>query len=105
RTNLDGMRSAPAFEQIVPLRPRFDELAVAIDDDNAVVKFRELPGRLGQLPVPDAKRAPIAGEIPGQIGRQLDFAAIRQEHAVRRFGEYAPLRAPDVPRPKVWMRP
>ena len=90
RADPNLVRSAAAFEQLVPLRPRLDQLAVAVDDDDAVA---HLGLGLGRTLV---HRSPDAVEAARQCLGKLQLAARGDEDAVRRLGEDARLRSPDV---------
>src|SRR5207247_7454690 len=89
-TDRYGMRSAPILEEFVPLRPRLDDFSSRIDDNDAVAKLGSYACRLL------ADRAPEAIKIVGQFFRQLQLAAVCNEDAIRRLGEDAACRTPDV---------
>ena len=99
RADPDLVRSAAAFEQLVPLRPRFDHLAAAVDDDDAVAHLGL--GLGGAL----VHRSPDAVEPAGQRLGQLQLTARGDEDPVRRFGEDSRLRSPDVARLRPRDRP
>src|SRR3982751_4544033 len=65
RADADLVRAAAALEQLVPLRPRLEELAVAVDDENAVAHLGlRLGGALAER-APDAVVA--AAEFLGKL--------------------------------------
>src|SRR5437773_10916996 len=74
--DLDCVRPAAAFKELVPLRPGFDELAVRIHNDDAVSHFRLLTCGRG------SERPPGSIEIVGKLFRKLDLATIRYEDPV-----------------------
>src|SRR5438093_12914326 len=84
------MRSTAIFEQVVPLRPRFDSPARALDDDDAVAELGRRRRRLF------TERSPEAGEVRRQLIGQLQLAAVGDEDSVRRFREDSSSRAPNV---------
>ena len=92
RADPDLVRPAAALEQLVPLRPRFDHLAAAVDDDDAVAHLGL--GLGGAL----IHRSPDAVEPAGQRLGQFQLTARGDENPVRRIGEDSRLRAPDVTR-------
>src|SRR5437773_12369365 len=75
--DLDRVRPAAAFKELVPLRPGFDQLAVRIHNDDAVSQFRLLTCGRG------SERPPGSVEIVGKLFRKLDLATIRYEDPVR----------------------
>ena len=52
-----GMWTAAVREQVVPLRPGLDGLAVAIDDDDAIAEFGRGRGRLFVERSPESREA------------------------------------------------
>ena len=93
RLDVHLMWSAAAFEQGIPLLPRFDQVSLSIDDEDGVAEHRDFARRASAI-----QRTPVAREIGSQlqIFGKLDFAATHEEDAVSRLGEDASLRAPDV---------
>src|SRR5881296_1994550 len=83
------VRTAPALEQMIPLRPGLDHLAGCINDDDAVAHFRFRRQRR-------TDGAISAVEIIGQLFRQLDLTAIDQNDAVGTFRENTALRTQRV---------
>ena len=99
RADANLVRAAAALEQLVPLRPRLDHVAGAIDDDQAVAR---LGGRFGgALP----RRSPRAVEAARRRIRRLDLAAHADEDAIGRLREHRGLRAPDVAGRRPRLRP
>src|SRR5215216_1517445 len=90
------MRSTAALEEGIPLLPRFDEIALPVDDEDGVAKDGNFARRAAAI-----ERAPVAGETRRdlQIVRQLDLAATHEKDLVGRFRIDASLRAPDVSLP------
>ena len=99
RTDPDLVRRAAAFEQLVPLRPRLDHLAGAIDDDQAVADLGRRLG--GALP----RRSPRPVEAARRRTRRLDLAAHADEDAIGRLRKHRGLRAPDVSGRRPRLRP
>src|SRR5439155_21104629 len=85
------VRTAPVLEEVIPLRPRFNGLPAAVDDDDAIAEFGSRGRRLL------AKRSPEAGESVRQLRRQLQLSAVCDEDSIRRLGKDAAGRSPDVP--------
>src|SRR5439155_25024861 len=74
----------------IPLRPCLDELAVRVDDDDAVAHDRLAARRR----IADGALRPRW--LRRQRRRNLELAAIRHEDAIRRFRKHAALRSPGV---------
>ena len=87
------MWSAAAFEQVIPLLPRFDQVSLSIDDEDRVAEHGDFAGGAATI-----ERAPVAGKTGRdlQILWKFDLAATHKEDAVSRLGEDASLRAPDI---------
>ena len=81
RADQDRVRPTAILKQMIPLRPRFDQLAIGIDDVDAILKQGRLPRGLF------AKRAPEAGEIAGQFVWQFQLATVGDEDSVGRLSE------------------
>src|SRR5438876_10291541 len=84
---------------MIVLCPRVDELAVRVDDEDAVAQLRRRGGSLL------AERAPGAIEGRGQLLGKFQLAAIEQKNPVGRFREHTALRALDVALPSERLRP
>src|SRR5204863_9185981 len=74
-------------EQVIVLGPRLDQLAIRVDDEDAVAQFGRRGGRLL------AERAPGSVEGRRQFFGKLQLASIEEENSVGRLGEHAALRA------------
>src|SRR5439155_8060554 len=93
------VRTAAAREEVIVLGPRFEQLAVRVDDEDAVA---ELGSRKRRLLF---ERSPSAGERRRQRVRELQLAPVEHKDAVWRFRENAALRALDVSRARERLRP
>src|SRR2546427_1378335 len=90
RADQDRMRPAAILEEMIPLRPGFDELAIGVDNGDAVLEdWRYTCGRQ-----PERARETI--EITRQFIRELYFATISDEDFIGRLSENSSRRSPNV---------
>ena len=90
RADQDGVRSTAILEEMIPLRPCFDQLAAGIHDSDTVLKHgRHTCGLL-------TERTPEAIETARQFIRQLQFAAVADKDFVGRFSENSTGRSPNI---------
>src|SRR5258706_233781 len=99
RTDFHFVRAARAFEQRVPLVPRFDHFSSAVYHEEAVAHFGLRNGRAF------AKRSPDAVEAAPGGRRKFQLAAHRKKNAIWRFRKDAWLGTPDVAGLCPWLRP
>src|SRR6266478_2271625 len=84
---------------MVPLRPRFNQLAVTVDDEDAVLKARLALGCRGP------KRPKTPGVTCRRFLRNGKFAALQNVNPVWGLGEDAALRPPGPSRVSERLRP
>src|SRR6266481_9875981 len=84
---------------MVPLRPRLNQLAVTVDDEDAVLKARLALGCRGP------KRPKTPGVTCRRFLRNGKFAALKNVNPVGRLGEDAALRPPGPSRVSERLRP
>ena len=82
-------RSVGVGAQVVPLVPDLDQVAVAVDHQQAVLPHAQ-PGVAERV---DADGADVAGELRGHRIRQARLPPLRDEDAVGRLGEHARVAA------------
>src|ERR1700730_6882530 len=98
-TDQHRVRSAAILEKMIPLRPCLDQLAVGIDNGDAVLEHgRQACGRQ-----PKGARETI--EIARQFVRQLQLAAVSDKDSVGRLSENPAGRSPNVSFVWQWVGP
>src|SRR6266566_7595715 len=90
RADQDRMRSTAILEEVIPLRPGFDELAIGVDNGDAILE----DGRYTCGCQPERARETI--EITRQFIRELYFATISDEDFIGRLGENSAGGSPNV---------
>ena len=99
RTDQHRMRAAPILEEMVPLRPRFDELALGIDDGDAILEHgHDTCGRRPQRP---GEAIEIARELIGES----QLATIGDKDFVGRLGKNPAGGSPDESLVGQWLWP
>ena len=80
RLDVNLMRTAAAFEQVVPLFPRFNQLALPIDDEDGVAEDGHFARGAATV-----QCAPVARKVrsDSRVLRQLDLSTADEEHLVR----------------------